>query len=975
MNWGKENRCACCGAPVKPGTDMCKVCARDATAKTQMLRCRACGMLSPSRANACLECGAPLAVPPQEPQAEETAVGRQPVLQALEDGFALSLESRRGIGVIISGQAGMGVTTLLRAFAASLSGRLPAERIRLVSARSDGDAFAVLRDILIPWLGLQADKDPEAKRAELVATVGRVLGPVSDAIIKETSHLIGYLVGLPFSKSPVLKSILANQGLLHRRLAEVLVHYIKTELKRDPAVLLLDDMHLASVDARRFTLNILGALGEVPLVVVIGGRPEVNAIANHLSMQCITLEPLDDAAMHQLFSKFMPQLTNPPEDLVNAAVGRASGNPGSLNQLVALLIESGVVNTQTDPWTADVSKLAMPDMPVGLIDTFKARVAQLDPRDRAVLEYAAIIGEVFWDEAIVALSRQQVRLKKNISAAQIWSDDSDSLAISSSLDRLVERQFVVPLPERDIEGCIKYAFARSGIRGEIVDSIAQKKLQLGHMLAAEWLAQVSNKAGNSFCEAEAAHWTAAGQDRQATYAYFKAARFAQSRFLNIKAIKLFKRGIELADVRDRFSVADALHDLGSLYDLLGEYEKAERCFTDMLRHAWILMNRGKAGAALNRIGRLYSARGDSDAARAFLNRGMVLFRSAGDEKGVAACLGDLGELARRQGSYDRAFQLVNEALALQRKIENTRSIAVCLHRLGHIEAARASYAQAEGYLEEALSFHREANEKRGMAQTLSTLAMVLSNRGDLDRAIARLEAALNIAEEVGDRRMQAFVNNSLGEALRDQGKLDQSMAHFKSCEALVSGLDDCLLHSEVSRNIGILARSTGDLPLSRQYLKHALDLAREGGGKEMEGLALRALGELESTTMWDTSNVGKPDTAEMAFDKATAIFSAIGNDFELARTLHARGNRHLERGDVAGGKAMLEQAEQIFKRIDSKAGDKIGRTINEIMDHQPQLQAGERKKSTTIPPPVPSAAIKVERRGRSGKRSLGSQGG
>ncbi len=108
----------------------------------------------------------------------------------------------------------------------------------------------------------------------------------------------------------------------------------------------------------------------------------------------------------------------------------------------------------------------------------------------------------------------------------------------------------------------------------------------------------------------------------------------------------------------------------------------------------ILTHRGKAGAALNRISRLYRARGDTEAARAFLNRGMALFKAAGDEKGVAACLGDLGELAGRQGSYNRAFKLVNEALDLQRKLENKPSIAVCLHRLGHVE--RAEYALSSG---------------------------------------------------------------------------------------------------------------------------------------------------------------------------------------------------------------------------------------------------------------------------------------
>ena len=168
-------------------------------------------------------------------------------------------------------------------------------------------------------------------------------------------------------------------------------------------------------------------------------------------------------------------------------------------------------------------------------------------------------------------------------------------------------------------------------------------------------------------------------------------------------------------------------------------------------------------------------------------------------------------------------------------------------------------------------------------------------------AIKRWEAALTLAEEVGDRRMLAIVHNNMGEALRDLGKLEQSMKHFEACEEVVTTLDDRLLHSEVSRNIGILAQKMGDFESARKNLDRSLALGRELGGKEMEGLALRALGELESTTMWDTSNVDSKDEAESSFDKALKIFQSIGNEFEVARTLHAMGNRLLERGNIEDG--------------------------------------------------------------------------
>jgi tetratricopeptide (TPR) repeat protein len=297
---------------------------------------------------------------------------------------------------------------------------------------------------------------------------------------------------------------------------------------------------------------------------------------------------------------------------------------------------------------------------------------------------------------------------------------------------------------------------------------------------------------------------------------------------------------------------------------------------------------------------------------------------------MAASLADLGDLARRQSSYERAFLLVNQALEIQRKHGSRRSIAVCLHSLGHIEAARASYARAERYLTQALEIQRQQNDRGGMAQTLSTLAMIMANKGEMPKAIKRWNAALEMAREVGDRRMQALLHNSLGEAFSEQRQIEEALKHFKTCEKMAAVLDDQLLLSQVLRNVGVVTQKKGDVQEARNHLEKALELATELEGKEMLGLTYRAIGELDSSTVWDTSKAEIEDTAELSFQKALKIFKSIGNEFEVARTQHALGNRMLERGDISGGKEMLEKAMEIFVRLESKMGEAIGRTIKEI---------------------------------------------
>lgn len=947
MNKTRETRCEACDAPVPIDEKLCTTCKTENTKRTKMKSCAVCGAQNLRDDTRCHQCKSPLRIssipptpPPVDTTKKPTIVGRGAELQVLEDCFLVCSEKKQVGGAIIAGDPGMGSTTLLKSFAKLVSGKVSPTRIVYV-VTNESEPFSPLRGILLQWLSIPQGMDPMQRRIDLTQKVRRALHGESPARVAETAHLLGYLVGIEFPESPVLRTLQSDPNALERAIKGALKSFFSMELANEPGIFLLDETHRASKETIGLILDLLESLGSVTLAVVTAGDHSVINITDNPSVVRIRLEPLDDSPMRRLFQQFLPRLVNPPQTLVKAIVERAAGNPGSLHHLCELLKETGIVDTSQNPWKVDKHKMAKAQIPVNLTDALKARIKQLDPRDRVVLEHAAVFGEMFWDETIVAFKRNSSQTKHSIDAGQIWIDDSDTLTVSSALSRLVDRQFIVQLVDNDVPGCIKYAFAKAGIRDEINRSLSAKSRQEGHRLAAEWLALVAGRYGSRFAEAEAAHWLAAGDKHRSGLAFLEAARYAKTKHLNQKSIHLFERALELIDQSHRLLLIDAQHDLGSVFELLGQYEPAEKCFTEMLRHAWILVHRGKAGAAMNKIGRLYRARGDGPAAAAFLNRAMAIFKTAGDEKGVAACLGDLGELARRQGSYDRAFELVDSALELQRKLGNTPSVAVCLHGLGHIEAARASYKKAEIYLREALVLRQQADDKGGMAQTLSTLAIVLFSRGDIDEAIAHWQAALQLAEEVGDRRMVAIALNNLGEAFRDQGKLELSMKHFQACEDAVSTLDDRLLQSEVSRNMGILAQRMGNLESARSHLERSLEMAVEVAGKELEGLTLRALGDLESATVWDTSKVNTEDAAETLYSRSLDIFQTIGNEFETARTLHARGNRRLERGDVVHAKRDLEDAKEIFMRIDSKAGEKVKRTIREIL-HTPKT----RNKST-----------------------------
>ncbi len=865
---------------------------------------------------------------------------RKKELRAIEKLYKQSVENNRFGGVVVTGQPGMGVSTLLKMAASRVAVSLPRSRIHYVVSRELNDPFFPFSRLLRRVFETEDATDANALRGSIASKVGQMLENTPESIIAETTHLLGFMSGVPFSKSTVLKSLLGDPELMHQKLKEALLRFFYVNLKDQPRVLFFDEAHKLPMTSRggRLFLEIVNELQNVPFIVICGGGPETAGLMRGDNVLPVTLAPLTRKVMRDLFSSFMPKLANPPEDLVEKTIAQAKGNPGALSERCALLRESGVVNTEDDEWTVDIGQLSR--IPSDQHDTLKARLDQIEPRDRQVLQTAALFGEVFWDEAIVAMSRLTVRLKKNITPGQIWADDSDALAIASTLERLVERRFLVPLSDRDIRGTIKYAFAGSGIREKIISTIDRKRQKQYHLLAAEWLSHTASKFGPFLSELESNHWVKGGEQYKAAMSCFRAARQASSLYLNQKSTELFHKGLELLGPEDWVARIDALHDLSTLYELQNNLQEAEQCLTEMLRNAWIIAHRGKAGAALNKIGRLYRARGDSVAARAFINRGLALFRATGDDAGVAACLGDLGELARQAGQLDRAYGLVKEAFEIQRKQRNKRSMAVSLQSLGSIEADRTSYEKAERFFTEAMELRRRINDRGGMAQSLVALATVKFNRGDTEGAMAPFTSALDLALEVGDRRTEAAARCKLGQALRERSMYKEAMQHVKACEEIATVQNDDRLLAEVLSNMSLLSLKMGELEAGRQQAENALSLVAHQDAKETEGLAYRALGEIESTTMWDTSTPDSEDKASAAFSRALDAFRATGNELEIAHTLYAMGNRMLERGDMAGSLRCLTEAGEIFKRIESPLSKRIERTIRETTDQIPDDNIG-----------------------------------
>ena len=319
----------------------------------------------------------PTASVTQSPQAAaDELVGRDDQLAAL-DGVLAGARGGLGRVVLVAGEPGIGKT------------RLAEEAARRAAAAGMGVAWGRCHEgdgapALWPWAQvvrqLAADLAP--------GQVAAMLGPSAARL----GQLLPELAG-PDGPAPV-----ADLGAARFQLNQAVAGLLRRLAEARPLLVVVDDLHWADVLSLSLLAFLAAELKDTRLVVVgtyrdvevVAGLPladTLGALAREPVVERIPLGGLDRVGVAALIGRTIG--TRPAEPLVEAVADRCGGNPFFITELLRLL------QSERRVAAGDAAVAARRDIPVGVRDVLRARLARLPAQTSTFLMVAAVAGRGF----------------------------------------------------------------------------------------------------------------------------------------------------------------------------------------------------------------------------------------------------------------------------------------------------------------------------------------------------------------------------------------------------------------------------------------------------------------------------------------------------------------------------------------------------------------------------------------------------
>jgi class 3 adenylate cyclase/tetratricopeptide (TPR) repeat protein len=831
-------------------------------------------------------------------------VGRQAELVQLQHLYEQVVHTQAACMVMITGDPGVGKSRLLAEFSAWVDMQ-PSPEPSILSATAHAHTADIPYSLLHSAFSKRCDILESDAQAEMQSKLVNCLeaGFEQDGLMK--THFIGALLGFDFFNSPFLQGVRDDPRQLRERALFYLGQWLSAQAQAQPVFLALDDIQWADQASLETVHWLIEHCAAEPVLVVCLARQKLGkmqpqwetrlAQARYLS-HWLKLKPLsaqDSARLLQEILAGGSQSTAPAiQRLQELVIDTAGGNPYYLEELLKMLFEQEIIQREDGSWRVDAERLGAMETPPTLNALLQARLDSLPASEREVLQKAAVIGRVFWDQLLQVLQ-------------------GDRLALGQHLDGLLQREMIYQHETSTFEDSQEFGFEHVLLRDVAYDTLLRKHRQGIHARIAQWLGQHAGQQNRrvEFAPVVAHHYDQAGVAREAAEWWLLAAQNARRRGGLAEGRHNLDRALALIPTQESDLRWATLYEYCGLLAEIGDLPARQANEAELLHLAKASGDPRKLALAYQKIATTHGYQGDNSQALEALQIAHQYAQQCQDLTILVGVSSFMIATLTRMGRLQQAGVEAQHCLALARKLTDERELVIALVNASLYYAAIGDHSQSAGLVQEAVELSRKLGDLVGQARGLNNLGYSYVIMGLYEQGAQALRQSAQISESIGAWRDVAYARLNLGLAHIGSGKTDSAIQELENGTHSLSEQGDAFGQAAGALYHGFVLEAAHQ---ARQAAaKHSQAVERFAylhmTGSELDGRAglarcFLALGDLpgaraQADLVWQHLKEPGEQALEFpiaAFLACAEVFAAC-HDQTAARQAFARGNAELQR--------------------------------------------------------------------------------
>ncbi|HKS22355.1 MAG TPA: sigma 54-interacting transcriptional regulator [Thermoanaerobaculia bacterium] len=835
----------------------------------------------------------------------------------------------RGCGVIVAGPEGMGKSRIVRD--ATLRAQLDGARV--FCGRCPINRKTIYAPFFEIFQQMVAAVNPSA---DVTEELRRLLRPLVPPQGEETTPAHSQKYRL---YNRIVQSMQDMYGFLSAG-----------EGSGSPLIILIEDLQWADPSTSELFSFLVGEAKQNRLLVIgtltaDDGSAELVAWeqrAREGSFPLIRVSTLNEALVREHLQSLLGY-ENVSDEFVRWMLWESTGSPLNIRRIVDYLIAHDFLCWTANGWMVEMDRIRALRIPGGAASILMEKVDDLTDEQRALLETAAVFGEVsevdLLTQAADASAEKAYLILRDLIRDGLLDEASDGKSVS---------------------------FPQIHLRDALYNSMHDRRRselhhRVGHVLEPLLAGGLTQLLGQV-----AYHFARADEPEKGIGYAVEAGDLAFRTLAHEEATEFYRSALDLMDLagHDEAHKAEVREKLADAYYRSNDFRGAMQAYQYLLKSIQTRAKDHEANADLARvmkkIGKVLTKRGEQDSALSYYNNAREIYERLGETIELAELLNRMAWLYKDMGDYATARETSERAEALLEGKEPNIVYGYIKNTLGSIEYSLGNWQASKELLLQAvevgskvgseqlskvastnlgntlwktgdwtsaLQYYKlnlELSESEGDLWDLITaynnVGIIEFGRGNFHSALEYFDKTVRIDEKIGAIEYEALARENAGEALEMLGRWADALEQYTRCINMRGFDESRASRSSVYIPLARLMNKKGDIAKALEYVQKALSAAERAREEDSIAEACYVLAAIE-------------DERENYVDADRYLGRAL-KIFEDKQTTNGLARAHTAKASLCFSQQKLDDAMQhaeLGAQYADQLGDRFSKAKNDWM--------------------------------------------